>query len=239
MREYHWTRVQSRVSGNFFSCFPFLLDPATLARAQRPATGSGGASRRFPPPRVAAETPIPHPQRSRWRDEPPRPSQPLQIGACARHRANQRAVTASALVTPSPTQPPGSVTRAAGPVASHPPSHPATRPGACVIRLALAFGSARARQPAPVASPEQATRGLQKFARAFAKSLATEFATRFANALSKSLLSPGSDGPAPRCCGAALVAAAQAKVHCCVTGAKILVRAARGLGGGCRPPGVG
>ena len=61
----------------------------------------------------------------------------------------------SVLVTPG-----SPATRAAGPVASHPPRHPATRPGASgqrhpagVTRLALAFGSARARPPAPSRRP--------------------------------------------------------------------------------------
>mgnify|MGYP006992811316 CR=1 FL=1 len=44
MREYHWTRVQSRVSGNFFSCFPSRLDSAILARALRAATSAGASA---------------------------------------------------------------------------------------------------------------------------------------------------------------------------------------------------
>lgn len=195
MREYHWTRVQSRVSGNFFSCFPFRLDPATLARAQRPATSPGDASRRFPPPRVAAEMPVPTPQRPRRRDEPPRPSQPLQIGVCARHRATQRPGIASLLARRAEAS--GSArapARLVPPSSCHQgrwPSHPATpRPGPRPGSLDSRKPSATAR-----AGSQRANRGLQKFARAFAKSLATGFA----NASSKSLLSPGSDGPAPRC----------------------------------------
>lgn len=127
------------------------------------------------------------PQRPRRRDEPPRPSQPLQIGVCARHRATQRPVTVSLLmrlaVTLDSLSPPAQLVPP-GPLAQ-PPSHALARPGPRPASLDSPSPPAQL-----VSSPRQADRGLQKFARAFARSLATGFA----NASSKSLLSPGSDG---------------------------------------------
>ena len=137
---------------------------------------------------------------------------------------------------------PGSpATRAAGPVARHPSRHPATRPGASgrrhptrgSLRLPL-VPSHQPRPPAPSRRPAACKSLLERLPKVLLPSSLPSSLPGLPTPQQKFAIARFRRASAMmRCCPA------QAKVHCCVTGPKILVRAARGLGGGCRPPGAG